>query len=177
MHRLESIRLALRLLLWLSLTVSMPAQTVNVWLTTDDESQKLKQQASLTFSTANNATNPIIVDENQTYQRIVGFGASFTDTTGYILNQVALPSERNAAMTNLFARTGNGIGLSFVRNPMGASDLSRSVYSYDDLPAGQTDTNLDLFSIAHDQADIVPLVKLALQLNPQLKIPGARRVG
>ena len=73
-------------------------------------------------------------------------------------------------MTNLFTRNGGGIGLSFVRNPMGASDLARFDYSYDDLATNQTDMNLTNFSIAHDQADIIPLVQQALLLNPQLKI-------
>ena len=148
-----------------------PAQTVSVWLTTDDQSQKMQPQASVTFATTGSGgTNPVIVDETQTYQQIEGFGASFTDTAGYILNEVATPSSRANAMTNLFTRNGGGIGLSFVRNPMGASDLARYMYSYDDLATGQTDTNLTGFSIAHDQADIIPLVKQALQLNPQLKV-------
>jgi glucosylceramidase len=56
-----------------------------------------------------------------------------------------------------------------VRNPMGASDLARFHYSYDDLPAGQTDPDLAQFSIAHDQVDIIPLVRQARQLNPRLK--------
>ena len=73
-------------------------------------------------------------------------------------------------MLALFTRNGGGIGLSFMRLPMGASDLARTQYSYDDLPAGQTDTNLALFSIAHDQADIIPLIVQARQLNPQLKL-------
>jgi glucosylceramidase len=146
------------------------AQTVSVWLTTDDQSQKLQPQASVTFATAVGGSNPVIVDETQTYQQIEGFGASFTDTTGYILNEVATPSSRTNAMTNLFTRNGGGIGLSFVRNPMGASDLARFDYSYDDLATNQTDVNLTNFSIAHDQADIIPLLQQALQLNPQLTI-------
>ena len=148
----------------------MCGQTVNVWLTTDDQSQKLQPKASVSFSAGAGGNNPVIVDESQTYQRIEGFGASFTDTTGYALHQLATVAQRNVAMTNLFTRNGGGIGLGFVRNPMGACDLSLSVYSYDDLPAGQTDTNLNSFSAAHDQADIIPLVQQALQLNPQLKI-------
>jgi glucosylceramidase len=148
----------------------LPAQTVNVWLTTDNQSQKLQPQAPISFTTSNGGANPIVVDETRIYQQVEGFGASFTDTTGYALNELATASGRNAAMTNLFTRNGGGIGLGFVRNPMGASDLSRSIYSYDDLPAGQTDTNLNSFSIAHDEADIIPLLKQALQLNPQLKI-------
>jgi glucosylceramidase len=145
------------------------AQSVNVWLTTDDQTHTLEPQAPVSFSTGTGGTNPIVVDETQTYQQIEGFGAAFTDTTGYNLNESATKAARNSAMTNLFTRNADGIGLSFVRNPMAACDLSLSVYSYDDLPAGQTDTNLAFFSIAHDQKDIIPLLQLTLQLNPQLK--------
>jgi glucosylceramidase len=145
-------------------------QTVSVCLTTHDQSKLLQGQTPVTFSSATGGTNCIFVDETQQYQQIEGFGASFTDTTGYNLNEVASPALRTNVMLNLFTRTGNGIGLSFMRIPMGASDLARYQYSYDDLPAGQTDTNLTSFSIAHDLADIVPLILQARQLNPQLKL-------
>jgi glucosylceramidase len=154
---------------WMAGANGLPAQSVSVWMTTDDQSQKLQSEAAVAFVATNAGSNPIIVDEGQTFQPVEGFGASFTDTTGYALNELATALTRNQAMTNLFTRDGGGIGLSFVRNPMGASDLSRSVYSYDDLPSGQTDTNLAYFSIAHDQADILPLLQQARQLNPQLK--------
>ena len=146
------------------------AQTVSVWLTTHDQSKTLEQQASVTFASGSGGSNPVVVDETQTYQQIEGFGASFTDSAAYLLNQVATPTARSNAMNNLFTRNGGGIGVSFVRNPMAASDLARTHYSYDDLAAGKTDVNLTNFSIAHDQADIIPLVQQALQLNPQLTI-------
>ncbi|HXI85010.1 MAG TPA: carbohydrate-binding protein [Verrucomicrobiae bacterium] len=146
------------------------AQTVSVWLTTDDQVNKLQSVAPVTFTTGSGGSNPVFVDETQIYQRVEGFGASFTDSAGYLLSEVATPLVRSNAMSNLFTRNGSGIGVSFVRNPMGASDLARTQYSYDDLSSGQTDTNLTSFSIAHDQADIIPLVQQALQLNPQLTI-------
>jgi glucosylceramidase len=146
------------------------AQTVDVWLTTHTQTAKLQPQAAVTFGTNTTATNPIVVDEARTYQEIEGFGASFTDSSAFLLNQIAAPAARDAAMANLFTRAGTGIGLSFIRNPMGASDLARFHYSYDDLPAGQTDPTLANFSIAHDLADIVPLVQQARALNPQLTI-------
>lgn len=158
------------LLLLLVAGPEVEAQTVSVWLTTDDQVNKLQTVASVTFVTGSGGSNPVFVDETQAYQRVEGFGASFTDSAGYLLNEVATPLVRSNAMYNLFTRNGGGIGVSFVRNPMGASDLARSQYSYDDLPTGQTDTNLTSFSIAHDQADIIPLVQQALQLNPQLTI-------
>jgi glucosylceramidase len=145
------------------------AQTVNVWLTTDNQRTKMQQQSPISFSTGGASDPTIFVDETQTYQSIEGFGASFTDSAAYLLKEKVPASKLGAVMTNLFDRS-SGIGLSFIRNPMGASDLARSIYSYDDLPAGQTDPNLLSFSIAHDLADIVPLVRQARQINPQLKI-------
>lgn len=156
---------------WLSTGVGLTsAQTVDVWLTTIDQSSTLQQQASVTFSNGGGGSNPVFVDETQTYQEVEGFGASVTDSAAYLLNWIATPSARSNAMNNLFTRNGDGIGVSFVRNPMGASDLTRFHYSYDDNPPGGTDPNLDHFSIAHDQADIIPLVRQALQLNPDLTI-------
>jgi len=167
----KSIRIFLLLLLVLVFIPKLAhSQTVSVWLTTDNQRTKLQQQPSVTFSTAGGGSNPVFVDENQGYQTIEGFGASFTDSAAYLLNQVATPSARASALNNLFTRNGSGIGVSFIRNPMGASDLARNHYSYDDLPTGQTDPNLIYFSIAHDQTDIIPLVLQAKQLNPQLKI-------
>ena len=146
------------------------AQNVSIWMTTDNQKTKLKQQPSISFSAGSSGSTPtVFVDETEGYQSIEGFGASFTDSAAYLLNEKVPASQLNSVMTSLFDHT-NGIGVSFVRNPMGASDLARYDYSYDDMPAGQTDPNLTNFSIAHDLVDIVPLVKLAKQINPQLKI-------
>jgi O-glycosyl hydrolase len=67
-------------------------------------------------------------------------------------------------------QTIQGAGFSFLRLPMGASDLSLSNYSYDDMPPGQTDPALIHFSVAHDTAYIIPVLQQALSLNPALKI-------
>jgi glucosylceramidase len=149
---------------------SIGGPVVTAVLSTDGLAKKFAAQPSLQFTSSTGGANPVYVDEMQTYQTIEGYGASFTDTAGYNLNEVATPTTRAAVMSDLFTRKGNGIGLSFVRNPMGASDLARTVYSYDDMPAGQTDPTLAKFSIAHDQVDIIPLVLEAKQLNPDLKV-------
>jgi glucosylceramidase len=158
------------MLWWCALVSSGPAQSVRVWLTTDDQTQLLAPQASVAFTNSDGGTNCVLVDETRIYQQIEGFGAAFTDTTGYNLNEVAQPAARTNAMQALFTRNGNGIGLGFMRLPMGASDLARTQYSYDDQAAGVTDTNLVRFSIAHDLVDIVPLIRWARQLNPQMKL-------
>jgi glucosylceramidase len=144
--------------------------TVLVVVTTDDQAMQLTPQTSVSFSTATGGSNVVYVDETQIYQPIEGFGAATTDSAMYLLKEVAQPSQLTQTMNDLFTRTGNGIGLSFIRNPMGASDIARTVYSFDDN-GGQPDAiNLPNFSIAHDTTDIIPLILQAKGLNPQLKI-------
>ncbi len=151
-------------------TIRIPGPIVSVVQTSDDGSQKFAAQPSFPFLSGTTASNPVYVDESLTYQTVEGFGAAFTDTAGYNLNVVASPAAHAEALNNLFTRSGNGIGLSFMRIPIAASDLSLSVYSFDDVLAGQTDPTLAHFSIAHDQAYILPLIQEAMGLNPQMKL-------
>ncbi|MET9494855.1 ricin-type beta-trefoil lectin domain protein [Streptomyces sp. NPDC006552] len=155
-----------------------PAQAageqVSVWLTTTDDgggrhvTRGLQQQPPVAFQAGSGTTGTTItVDENTRYQTFTGGGASFTDTAAWLMNSSGALSgaTRDATMKKLFSPT-EGIGLSFLRNPMGGSDLARTGYTYDDVPAGQSDPSLAKFSIAHDQADVLPLTKQAKQLNP-----------
>jgi glucosylceramidase len=159
-----------------SATYTVPPQGVNgpavsVVLTTDDKKFQMAAQAATRFTAANATGNIIIdVDENQPYQPIEGFGAAFTDSAAYLLNEVAAPkSALTSTMNDLFTRTGNGIGLSFMRTPMGASDIARTQYSYDDNN-GTADPTLANFSVAHDTADVIPIIQQAQTLNPQMKL-------
>ena len=154
--------------------VALPAraQTVSVWLTTDDSKSLLAPQSPLAFATRPGTAPVIVNDEAAHYQTIVGFGASMTDSSAYLLNQKVPPAALDAVMMALFDRK-QGIGVSFLRNPMGASDLARFHYSYDDLTPGSTDASLASFSITHDNADILPLLRQAKAINPQLKLMGS----
>jgi glucosylceramidase len=156
-------------------------ETVNIWLTTTNDSagrnvtRGLQQQAPVAFGTGTGSAGQVVtVNENTRYQQFIGAGASFTDTAAWLMNSsgALTAATRNAVMTKLFDPA-NGIGLDFLRNPMGASDLARFSYSYDDVAAGQTDPGLARFSISHDLADVVPLTRQALQLNPNLKVLGS----
>ncbi|MFF2447529.1 glycoside hydrolase family 30 beta sandwich domain-containing protein [Neobacillus sp. NPDC058068] len=111
----------------------------------------------------------VTIDETETYQEIDGFGASFTDSSAYLINQVLDKEQRTELMETLFSRD-KGIGLSVLRNPMGASDYAREIYSYNDIDAGETDFQLEQFTIEHDLEDIIPLLKEAVALNPDIKL-------
>src|SRR5258708_32999023 len=148
-------------------------ESVRVWLTDLSAGVRLVQQSNLSFA-SDSTSNPltIAVDENAQFQEMGGFGASFTDSSAWLVYSKLNPTQRSDLMTNLFSPT-KGIGLSLLRQPLGASDFSTiGNYSYDDVAAGQTDPNLTNFSIDHDLTYIVPVLKQALQLNPALKIIG-----
>ncbi|MFE4956572.1 lectin [Streptomyces sp. NPDC056653] len=157
-------------------TAQAAGETVNIALTTTDDAggrhvtRGLEAQTPVAFGSGNGGSGTnITVDENTRYQTFTGGGASFTDTAAYLMKSSGALSQatRDATMKKLFSPT-EGIGLSFVRNPMGGSDLARTGYTYDDVPSGQTDPSLAKFSIAHDLEDVLPLTEQAKQLNPAL---------
>ncbi|MDQ0583657.1 lectin [Streptomyces rishiriensis] len=153
-------------------------EQVTAWLTTTDDAggrhvvRGLQAQPAFAFQTGSGGPGEnITVDENTGYQTFTGGGASFTDTAAWLMNGSGALSAatREATMRKLFSPT-EGIGLSFLRNPMGGSDLARFGYTYDDVPAGQSDPDLSRFSLAHDLADVVPLTRRARELNPALTV-------
>ncbi len=120
--------------------------------------------------TAHPATDaPVItIDGAVRDQSVIGLGGAMTDTSAWLLYDELSPAARAQAMQDLF--TSQGIDLNYVRIPMGASDFTRNgtPYTYDDMPAGQSDPTLAHFSIAHDEAYILPALRQMLQTNPKI---------
>jgi glucosylceramidase len=147
--------------------------SVELWITSSDEAgvvTGLESQPSLSFHPeADNADAAIQVDESRVYQRMEGGGAAFTDGAAWLINQKLSAAQRDKVMQRIFEPV-SGIGLSFLRNPIGSSDLTREWYTYDDDANDRADPNLPHFSIDHDLADVIPLTKLARKLNPQLTL-------
>jgi glucosylceramidase len=141
-----------------------------MWLTTVDRSQLLAEQAPVAFRRGSSAAPTIVVDPEQTYQRVDGFGASITDSSAAVLYRLS-SAAREDTLRRLFDPE-RGIGVSFLRQPVGSSDFTAEAahYTYDDVPAGETDFSLRRFSIAHDEARVLPLLRRARELNPRLSI-------
>ncbi|WP_433204199.1 RICIN domain-containing protein [Dactylosporangium sp. CS-047395] len=143
---------------------ALAATSANVWLTTPDRANLLTQKSAVPFGTAGSGA-VISVNPNTTYQSMVGFGASLTDASAYLIyNSPA----RNTVMNNLFSPS-SGIGLNWLRQPFGASDFARNFYTYDD---GSADPSLSRFSVSHDQAYILPLLTQAKSINSQVQVMG-----
>jgi glucosylceramidase len=158
------------------------AQSIAVYQTTPDLLEALAPLHSLRFSAKadpGDASPFITVDDSQRFQEIDGFGASLTDSAAWLFSHKLTSAQTDAAFKSLFSRK-DGIALSFLRQPIGSSDLAATFYSYDDLcdqtdkacttPAGQADPDLVHFSLAHDKEYILPLLLKALAINPSIHV-------
>jgi glucosylceramidase len=147
---------------------------VAFWLTKGDQSALLQRQnVSLVFASGSNSNPTITVDTTKSYQSIDGFGYAMTDGSAYLINRLPAP-DRAAILHELFGTDSNTIGVSYLRVSIGASDLSASVFSYDDngTPA-LPDTSLQYFSLANSEFDLVPVLKQVVAINPNIKILGS----
>ncbi len=149
------------------------AMEASYWITTADKTAALQlQPVNLIFGTSANSNENILVDSTQLFQTIDGFGYTLTGGSARLIN--SLPAaNKTALLQELFSTQNNGIGISYLRISIGASDLSDEVFSYNDLPTGQTDVNLTQFNLSKDTQHLIPLLQQIVQINPNIKIMGS----
>ncbi|MBW8334099.1 MAG: hypothetical protein K0M40_18935 [Prolixibacteraceae bacterium] len=146
---------------------------VEAWITSPSKNVLFqKQNTSLKFTNVVNQQPTITVDTTTTFQTIDGFGNCLTGGSATLLHRMN-NTNRAQILKELFATDGNNIGLSYLRISIGASDLSDRVFSYNDLPAGETDAEMTKFSIEPERADLIPVLKEILAINPTIQIMGS----
>lgn len=144
---------------------------VSFWLTRADSSVLLKKQDSRHWGApAGDVT--IAVDPSRSFQSIDGFGFTLTGGSATLINSLGEP-EQDALLKELFSSEGNGIGLSYLRISIGASDLNAEPFTYNDLPDGRTDTGLVHFTLEREKADLIPVLKKIVAINPGIRILGS----
>lgn len=142
--------------------------TTQEWLTQWHGPDKLARYPDLAFAAGPVEPLHIAVDRRIRFQEMVGFGASMTDASAFVLQHFLDRDARRALVRELFSRDA-GIGLGFVRVPIGASDFSLEPYSLDDVPAGATDPDLAHFSIDRNREELLPVLREARAANPGIK--------
>lgn len=148
---------------WSSLRSDNPsAGEVTVWVT--DNNRRFEKAPALQWKQASGkpSTEVIALDHKKKFQEILGFGAAFTDAACYMFNQLSTKS-REQLFHELFHPS--ELGLNVCRTCMGASDYSTELYSFDE---GAPDPDLKRFSIEHDRAYVLPSLRQARQVNPEL---------
>jgi len=153
--------------------VTSGTNDVELWVTTASQAQLLQKQTGIrSFGNVPNSSVNIDVDSAQAFQTVDGFGYTLTGGSATLINHLTA-SEKAGLLQELFGSSATSVGVSYLRVSIGASDLNASVFSYDDMPAGQTDVNLDHFNLSQDSVDLVPLLKEIVAINPNIKILGS----
>ena len=168
--RVRLLALSVGLLIMVLASAVQGELVVQSWVSSSDMSQRLAAQEPLRFGPGPCSTATVIrVDPGRTFQTILGLGSSLEHSTCY--NIARLPKERQAKVMESLVDAEAGIGMSLMRICIGTPDFTASSwYSYDDVPVGQTDPALNAFSIEKDRQYVLPILKLALEKNPELLI-------
>jgi len=135
---------------------------ISVWTTRGED--RLRKQSAARWKNAHGAgdANSVVIDPAKSYQEILGFGAAFTDAACYTFNRLD-PSARETLFHELFHPS--ELGLSVCRTCVGSSDYSTEAFTYDE---GDPDPDLSRFSIAHDRPYVLPILREARKVNPDL---------
>ena len=143
-----------------------PGGAIQVWRTYGEKrhvrESPIRWQAAL-----GSQENAIRLDPERRFQDVIGFGASFTDASCHMFNQLA-PPERERLFHELFHP--QEMNFSVARLCIGSSDYATKAYSFDE---GDPDPELLRFSIDHDREYILPVLRQARKTNPDLFLLGS----
>jgi glucosylceramidase len=139
-----------------------PDGSITVRVTNADKRYALADSLSWRRSSEKVGTNTIVLQPDRKLQPILGFGAALTDAACYMINQMP-DAAREELLHELFDP--KQMGFSVCRLCIGSSDYARTMYSFDE---GEPDPQLERFSIEHDRAYILPVLRRAREINPDL---------
>src|ERR1700733_6195671 len=129
---------------------------------------KFAPQAAIKWLAAGGMSgDTIVLDPTKTYQEVLGVGAALTEAACYMFDQLT-PDAREPIFHEPYHPSAMGFGV--CRTCIGASDYATVAYSYDD---GDPDPDLLRFSIDHERAYVLPMMRLARKMNPELFVCGA----
>ncbi|OKL62582.1 Endo-1,6-beta-D-glucanase [Talaromyces atroroseus] len=104
-------------------------------------------------------------------QTIDGFGAAVTDATVTVFSELS-SGQQTALLNDLFTdATDDGASFNLLRHTIGSSDLSSSVYTYDD--SSSPDTSLKNFDLTANGTDMVNWISRFASASGSLKLLGS----
>lgn len=143
-----------------------PASPATIWVTSADRSFLLAHRGDATAARGDTASTDIHVDASHTFQAMAGFGAAVTDAAAHVIGGLPAPA-RDSLLQDLFGP--GGLGASFTRVTIGASDFSMAAYTLDDVAAGASDPGLRHFDPS-GSAPMLDVMRRARNVNPALTV-------
>ena len=150
---------------------NLNAENVEFWLSDQSVSKIFSKQTTGvdTGRVYQSVYKNIIIDTSQVYQEMDGFGFALNGGSAmHIFNMDH--SSRSALLNELFGSDENSIKASYLRVSIGSSDLDEYPFSYNDLPDGQTDIEMNNFDLGYDKLYLIPVLKEIIEISPDIKI-------
>lgn len=101
----------------------------------------------------------IVVDEERTYQEMIGFGGAFTEAATYTMSKMS-QDNRDKVLRSYYHPT-EGIGYNIGRVHIHSCDFALGNYTYVD----EMDTSLESFDISHEHQWTLPFIKDAYAMR------------
>ena len=133
--------------------------TLEIHTTASDSTDRLALTASAPFLQGRQPPEgdiAVFVDPGKTYQALLGIGGAITDASAEVF--ATLPPREQERLLRAYYDPKDGIGYSLARTTIHSSDFSSASYTY----VAEGDATLDTFSVAHDRAFRIPLIKRAI---------------
>lgn len=151
-------KISIFILLFLQV-LNLSAQKAEMYSTTSQtrwEKQKLQTDGK------SDGSRVVYIYTDSLLQDVDGFGGTFNEK-GWDALMCLDEKSRFDVMKSLFGKT--GVNFSLGRTPVGCSDYSLGYYSYNDV---RDDYEMRNFSIDRDRFILIPYIKAALRLRPDL---------
>lgn len=151
---------------------------VQVYETTGTKSKLISRESDITFKNIDDSSvnTKVTVNEEKVKQEVEGFGGALTHSAAYVLSKMN-DEDRKDVLESLYGK--DGAAFSIVRIPIASSDYTTYIdgelkyFTYDDIPADESDEKLEHFSIEYDKQELIPVLKEILEINPDVTIIAA----
>lgn len=151
------------ILLALMLVITLNVKSQKISWTYSTQTEGWSKGSKLNFNPSIEKSD-ITIYSDEKLQQIEGFGACFNELGWEALLSLS-ETEKNKILINLFSK--EGANFTLCRMPLGSNDYSLSYYSYNDVPE---DFDMKNFNIDRDRYILIPYIKEAKKINPDLKI-------
>ena len=141
-------------------TLSVLGKVSTVFTTASETEMRLAETGSATFAMAAQPLEnevSVFVNPEKSFQTFLGIGGAITDASAEVFAR--LPPEKQEEFLTAYYDKEKGIGYSLCRTPIHSCDFSSGSYTYIE----EGDAALETFSIEHDRAYKIPLIKKAIQ--------------
>lgn len=142
-------------------------QTITIEWTSSDARQQWETQSVTVEPKGSIDENAITIYPEEERQQVDGFGGCFNEL-GWEALSILEKAEQEEVMTSLFGQ--EGCRFNICRMPIGASDFAVDWYSHNET---QGDFQMENFSIDRDKKRLIPYIKAAQALQPNLQVWGS----